>query len=140
MKNLSISIERKDLKVHFEGISESNPDSPIQFDFGPPVGDGKGFSGLETLLMSFAGCVSTTIVFLLGRSGKHVSTYKANIEGIRCETPLSLKEIDMKIYIKSDDITVDDMNEVIKRAKVVSPVCQAIKNNVIVEINYELVK
>ena len=32
------------------------------------------------------------------------------------------------------------MNEVIKRAKVVSPICQAIKNNVIVEINYELVR
>ena len=90
--------------------------------------------------MSFAGCVSTTIVFLLIRSGKHISTYKATIEGIRCETPLSLNEVDMKIYIKSDDITSEDMDGVINRAKIASPVCQAIKNNVIIEINYELIK
>jgi hypothetical protein len=50
MKNLLINIERKDSKVHFEGVSESNSDSPMQFDFEPPIGEGNGFSGLETLL------------------------------------------------------------------------------------------
>jgi uncharacterized OsmC-like protein len=137
MSNFFVEIERKQ-KMHFDGISKGNPDFTIPFDFTPPIGDGQGFAGLELLLMSFAGCVSTTIIFLLERGGKHVSSYTATAEGIRNERPLALKEIHFNIHIKSDDITEADMINVMKQAEGVSPVWQAVKNNIIVKTFFEL--
>ncbi|MDP4133240.1 MAG: OsmC family protein [Bacillota bacterium] len=138
MANLQVKIERTNQKVHFNGVSESNQDISIPFDFAPPIGDGKGFAGLELLLMSFVGCVSTAIVFLIGRLGKSVSSYTAEAEGIRTEQPLGLKEISMKIHIKSDDITETDMENAIKQAETISPVWQAVKNNITVHIYFDL--
>lgn len=138
MANLLVNVKRTNQKVHFEGVSTANPDFVIPFDFTPPLGDGKGFAGLELLLMSFTGCVSTTIVFLLGRSGKHISSYTANAEGIRSEQPFALKEICFNIHIESDDITETDMENVIKQAEAISPVWQAVKNNISVKMTFEL--
>lgn len=114
MANLLVNVKRTNQKVHFEGVSITNPDIVIPFDFAPPLGDGQGFGGLELLLMSFTGCVSTTIVFLLERSGKHISSYTTSAEGIPSEQPLALKEIRFNIHIESNDITETDMENVIK--------------------------
>ena len=138
MANLVVEIKRTNQKVHFEGVSADNPGISIPFDFTPPLGDGQGFAGLELLLMSFAGCVSTAIVFLLGRSGKHIASYAATAEGVRREQPLSLSEIHFHVGIASEDITNGDMESVIQQAEAISPVWLAIKNNVAVDITFEL--
>jgi Predicted redox protein, regulator of disulfide bond formation len=138
MANLSVEIKRTNQKVHFEGVSKDNPGVSIPFDFAPPIGDGNGFAGLELLLMSFAGCVSTTVIFLLGRAGKHVESYTANAEGVRREQPLSLSEIHLHISIKSDDVTGSDIENALKQAEAISPVWLAVKNNVTVKTTYDL--
>jgi len=138
MANLVVEIKKTDNKVHFEGVSDTNPGIAIPFDYAPPLGNGHGFAGLEILLMSFAGCVSTTVVFLLGRSGKHISSYTASVEGIRSEHPLSLKEIRFHIRIESEDIMGTDMENAIKQAEAISPVWQAVKNNITIETTFEL--
>ncbi|PKL12582.1 MAG: osmotically inducible protein OsmC [Spirochaetae bacterium HGW-Spirochaetae-8] len=138
MANLVVEIKKTDEKVHFEGVSNKNPGMVIPFDYAPPLGNGQGFAGLEILLMAFAGCVSTTIVFILGRSGKHISAYTASAEGIRNEHPLSLKEIKFHIRIKSEDIKDTDMENSIKQAEALSPVWQAVKNNMTFETTFEL--
>ena len=138
MENLVVEVKRTNQKVHFEGVSDANPDMLIPFDFVSPLGDGNGFAGLELLLMSFAGCVSTAIVFLLGRSGKHITSYTARAEGIRRERPLSLEEIRFHIRIKSEDITSVEMEDAIRQADAISPVWQAVKNNVTVKTTFEL--
>ncbi len=138
MSNLLIKIKKTNQKVHFEGVSDGNPDIVIPFDYAPPLGDGQGFGGLELLLMSFTGCVSTTVVFLLGRAGKHIASYTAEAEGIRSEQPLALKEIHFNICIESDDITETDMENVIKQAENISPVWQAVKNNITVKTTFKL--
>lgn len=140
MGNLAVKVTRTDNKVHFEGVSETNPGITIPFDYAPPLGSGSGFAGLELLLMSFAGCVSTTAVFLLGRMGKHISSFSASAEGIRSEHPLSLKEICFHICIESEDVTDKDMETVLKQAEAVSPVWQAVKNNIAVKTSFELRK
>jgi len=139
MSDLLIEVKRTNQKLQFEGVSQSNPGRVIPFDFAPPLGDGDGFAGLELLLMSFSGCVSTAVVFLLERSGKHVSDYTAQIKGIRSEHPLTLREIHMNIRIESKDITETDLENVSKQAEAISPVWQAIKNNVAVKISFELI-
>jgi len=138
MDNLLVTIKRTDLKVHFEGVSKDNPDVSVPFDFSPPIGEGKGFAGLEMLLMTLAGCISTTLVFLLGRAGKHIEAFSATAEGIRSERPLALKEVGMVVQIKSDDISASDMETVIRQAEAMAPVWQAVKNNVLVKIDFEL--
>lgn len=139
MTNLTVSVKRTNQKLHFEGVSVNNPDISIPFDFTPPLGDGCGFAGLELLLMSFTGCVSTTVIFLLQRMDKHIESYSASAEGVRSEHPLALKEIHLTIHIKSEDITDSDMKNVIKQTEIFSPVWQAIKNNVNAEVTYELI-
>jgi len=138
MENLVVEIKRTNQKVHFEGVSTSNPDITIPFDFTPPLGDGQGFAGLEMLLLSFAGCVSTAVVALLGRAGKHIASYAATAEGVRRENPLSLSEILFRIRIASPDVTAEDMRTVIRQAEAISPVWLAIKNNVDVKVTFEL--
>jgi len=52
-------------KVRFIGVSNTNPNQPITFDYKPSIGDGQGYNGLELLLMSLCGCSATAIVYLL---------------------------------------------------------------------------
>ena len=51
-----VTVHLANEKVQFIGVSASNPDRFITFDYKPPIGDGKGFNGLELLLMSLGGC------------------------------------------------------------------------------------
>ena len=74
-------------KVQFTGVSKSNPDRPIAFDYKAPIGDGQGYNGLELLLMSLAGCSSTAVVYLLRKMGKNVSGMKVNAKGVRRSQP-----------------------------------------------------
>lgn len=138
MENLVVEIKRTNQKLHFEGVSAFNPGITIPFDFTPPLGDGQGFAGLELLLLSFSGCVSTAVVFLLGRAGKHIASYAATVEGVRREHPLSLSDIHFHIRIESQDIAAEDMEAVIRQAEAISPVWLAVKNNINVKITYEL--
>lgn len=138
MSNLLVEIKRINQKVHFEGVSVDNPNITIPFDFAPPYGDGQGFGGLELLLMSFAGCVSTAIVVLLNRTGKHITSYSAKFEGFRTEKPLSLSAIKFHISVGSEDLTNEDVEGVIKAAADLSPVWLAVKHNVAVESSYEI--
>lgn len=138
MADLNVEMTRTNRKVHFEGVSAANPNLPIPFDFAPPLGDGNGFAGLELLLMSFAGCVSTTVVFLLGRAGKNVGGYRASARGVRREQPLSLAEIHLHLQLEVEGGTDADMETVLKQAEALSPVWQAVKNNIAVAVTYTL--
>ncbi|MPM14048.1 hypothetical protein SDC9_60408 [bioreactor metagenome] len=138
MDNLLVTVTRTDLKLHFEGVSKDNEDFSVPFDFAPPIGEGNGFAGLELLLMALAGCISTTLVFLLGRAGKHIKAFSATAEGIRSERPMTLKEVHMGVQIKSNNISASDMETVIRQAEAMAPVWQAVKNNVLVKIDFEL--
>lgn len=138
MADLSAQIVWKSRKLQFEGVSASNPDRPLPFDYSPPLGDGDGFAGLELLMLSLAGCVSTTIVFLLGHMGKTLTAYSAAVEGTRSEHPLALKEVHMKVSLAAAGLTSEDMSAVLARAEQMAPVWQAVKGNVSVVIDYEI--
>ena len=88
--------------------------------------------------MTLAGCISTSLVFLLGRAGKHIESFCATAEGIRSERPMTLKEVRMAVKIKSDDVSQSDMETAIRQAEVMAPVWQAVKNNILVKIDFEL--
>lgn len=138
--NFKAGIALKNQKLKFKGVSESNSTRSIAFDYSEPLGDGDGFRGLELLLLSFGGCVSTAIVFLLRRQGKNIDTFKMNLEGVKKENPLSIEKILFEIEIASDNISTENMQVVIKNAEAVSPVWNMIKGNTKVEGSFILKK
>lgn len=136
--HFELAVTLKNQKVLFEGVSRDNPTRPIAFDYVPPAGDGQGYKGLELLLMSFSGCVSTAIVFLLRKMGKSIDSYKMDVQGYRREQPLSLEKIVGNISITSKDITNEDMQGVIAKAREISPVWRSLNENIQAEITYDL--
>jgi uncharacterized OsmC-like protein len=124
-------------KVKFLASTNLRPEKEIAFDYVPPVGDGEGYLGLELLLTSFAGCVSTAIVFLLRKMGHTVSAYKMRAEGIRQENPISLKKINAEITLGDMAVPDADIQKAIAMASNISPVWLAIKNNVDVSVSYK---
>ena len=136
MENLYVDFKLANQKVKFTAVSRSNPGRPVTLDYVPPLGDGDGFAGLELLLVSFCGCVSTAVVGLLRRSGKNIIAYEGTATGIRQENPLSLKKIIFEIQVRSDDAKNEDVEKILAYAATISPVWLAIKNNVEVETKY----
>ncbi len=135
---IEINLELVNEKVKFTGVSKANQNTPITIDYLPPIGDGEGFLGLELLVMSFAGCVSTGIVAILRKMGKNVLGYKMSVTGFKKENPVLLEKIIFDIMVESADISEEELQKVVKKAEEISPVWIAIKNNVEVEWNIKL--
>ena len=127
-------------KVQFTGISTSNTDRPIAFDFKPPIGDGQGYNGLELLLMSFVGCSGTTIAYLLRKMGKSIIGLKINAKGVRRDQPpLKFEKIFLEFVLASEDVEDTDIRKAIQLAEdSICPVWQMIKNNVEITTDYKI--
>lgn len=138
MENIIVELKRTKGNVHFETVSADHPAITVPFDYTPPLGLGEGLAGLEALVMTFSGCVSTAVVGLLLRLGKHVDGYSVRAEGERNEQPLSLKKILFHVSIVSSDVTADEMEKVMHQAEIISPVWIAIKGNVEVATSYQI--
>jgi putative redox protein len=135
-----VTVELTNEKVRFAGVSTSNPDRPIVFDYKPPIGDGQGYNGLELLLISFAGCSGTAIAFLLRKMGKTVSRLKVQAKGLRREQPpIKFEKISLEFIVDSGDAQDKDIQRAIRLAEEsVCPVWQMIKNNVEVTTGYKI--
>ena len=136
-----VTVDLTNDKVQFIGVSKSYPDRPITFDFGPPLGDGQGYNGLELLLMSLAGCSGTTIVYLLRKMGKNISGLKVTAKGKRRdEPPIKFETIFIEFMLNSKDTKDEDFQKAIRLAEEsICPVWQMIKNNVEVTSEYEII-
>jgi uncharacterized OsmC-like protein len=134
---LFVNVRLANQKVKFLASTNLRPEKEIAFDYVPPVGDGDGYLGLELLLTSFAGCVSTAIVFLLRKMGHTVSAYKMRAEGIRRESPISLEKINAEITLGDSSIPEADVQKAVSLASNISPVWLAIKSNVQVSVSYK---
>lgn len=134
---LYVDLKLENEKVKFRVASNLRPDQGIIFDYVPPLGDDEGFQGLEVLLISFAGCVSTVITTLLRRMGNNVTHYEMRAYGTRRMNPLSLEKINAVITLNSDGVNTEDVQKSIDQVASISPVWIAIKNNVQVTIDYK---
>jgi putative redox protein len=136
-----VTVHLANQKVQFVGVSKSNPDQSIAFDYKPPIGDGQGYNGLELLLMSLCGCSATAIVYLLRKMGKTVSGLEVNAKGIRREQPpIKFEKIFIEFILNSNDTKDADIQKAIQLAEQsVCPVWQMIKNNVEVVPAYKII-
>ena len=112
---LEVTVNLINQKVQFTGVSKSNPDCPITFDYKPPIGDGQGYTGLKLLLMSFSGCIATTILYLLRKMGKNISGFKVNAKGTRRDQPpIKFQKIFFEFIINSQDTEEADIQKAIQ--------------------------
>ena len=139
-EQLEISLELVNDKIQFKGFARNN--EPILMDYFPPLGDGDGYTGLELLLVSFAGCSSTSIVYLLRKLGKNVAGLRVSSRGERKDKPpLSFKKIFIEYTLTSDNSTESDMEKVLKMSEEnVCPVWDMIKGNVEIFPTFKIVK
>ena len=137
-KQLEVTVNLTNQKVQFTGVSRSN--SPITFDYGPPLGDGQGYTGLEMLLMSLAACSGTSIVALLRNMKKNVSGFRVNGKGIRrSEHPTSFQKIFLEYTLNSKDAEDKDIEKAIQLSEEnYCPVWDMVKNNVEVITEYKI--
>jgi len=135
---LEVSVNLINDKVQFTGLSRSNPE--IVCDYFPPLGDGQGYTGLELLLMSFAVCSATSIVFLLRNMKKTVSGFKVNAKGIRKEVhPTSFEKIFLEFIVDSPDVNDSDVKRAIRLSEeTYCPVWDMIRNNVEILTEYKI--
>ncbi len=126
-------------KVQFKGTSISNPDQPILFDYKAPIGDGQGYNGLELLLMSFAGCSGTTVLYLLRKMGRTIRGMTVQAKGLRQDQPpIKLQKIFLHFTVDSEDAVDSDIQKAIQLAETsICPVWQMIKNNTEVIPNFK---
>jgi putative redox protein len=106
----------------------------------PPIGDGRGYNGLELLLMSFAGCSGTTIVYLLRKMGKSVTGLKMNARSVRWDQPpLKFEKIFHQFLLESADVEVSDIRKALHLAEdSTCPVWQMVKNNAGIAAEYSI--
>jgi putative redox protein len=117
-------------KVQFIGKTRSNP--AVVMDYFPPIGDGQGYTGLELLLVSLAGCVGTSVVGILRKMKKTITGFKVNAQGIRRQQhPTSFQKIFLEFVVDSPDAQEADVQKAIRLSEEsICPVWAMLKNNV----------
>ncbi|MFA6366923.1 MAG: OsmC family protein [Bacteroidales bacterium] len=137
-KEVISSIELINDKINFKGEVETN--QPVLIDYIPPYGDGNGYTSLELFLLSLSSCLGTSVLTLIRRTGKSVTSLKIDSKGYRkTEHPTSFKMIELKLYIKSLNVENIDVDKAIKLSEdMLCPVWNMIKGNVEVKVNYEI--
>jgi putative redox protein len=139
-KELNASITLVNDRLHFKTIVGEN--EPISIDYTPPLGDNLGYTSLELFLLSLSSCVGSSVLTFLRKMRKTISGFEIYSMGIRREEhPTCFKSILLTINLKSDDITEEDLNKVIKLSEdTYCPVWAMIKGNVEVEIKYNITR
>ena len=118
-------------KVQFRGVSELNPDRPVQFDYIPPIGDGDGFAGLELLLLSLAGCSATGVAYVVRKMGKTVDSLSVTATGVKVAgPPMKFETIDLEFLLKSPGLSEAETKRVLSIVEEsVCPVWAMIRGN-----------
>ena len=137
-RNLEVKGKLIDDKVQFTATARDNP--PVQFDFFPPIGNGKGYTGLEGLLMSLAVCSATTLAYLLRKDGKTISGCEVAAEGTMKELPsVGFESAVLYFDLASPDVTPEDMDRTIDLARdAACPVWQMVKGNFEISTSYNI--
>jgi len=140
-EQLEVTVNLVNQKVLFTGVSRSNPGRPIAIDYTPPLGDGQGYTGLELLLMSLAGCSGTSVVCLLRKMGKSITGFEVHAKGARRDVhPTSFQKIFLEFIVHSGDAQDQDVQKAIRLSEEsICPVWAMLKNNVEIAAEYRII-
>jgi putative redox protein len=122
-------------RLHFEGLADQN--QPVSIDYTPPLGANLGYTSLELLLLSLSSCIGSSILTLLRKMRKNITSFEIDSRGIRKqEHPTAFKTIILDIKLSTPDTSTDDIRKVIKLSEdTYCPVWSMMKGNVEVLLN-----
>ncbi len=128
---IQVKVELLNDKVQFRGVSEANPNRPVQFDYAPPLGDGDGFAGLELLLLSLVGCSATSVAYVIRRMGKTVVSLTATAKGVKVDgPPMRFEAIELEFRLQSPGLSEEEATQVLSIVEEkVCPVWAMIRGN-----------
>ncbi len=136
---MEATITLTNAKVQFTGRTRQN--EAVTMDYFPPLGDGKGYTGLELLLMSLAGCSGTSVLYLLRKMGKDIAGFDVKASGTRRDQhPTCFSRIRIEFTVTSRDAKDADVQKAIKLSEEsVCPVWAMLKNSCEIAAGHKLV-
>ncbi len=136
---LEVMVSSTNQKLGYTGSLRDHP--PIPIDYIPPLGDGRGYTPLEMLLMSLGACSGGTIGLLLRKMGRTVTGITVNAKGTRREQhPTSFTSIHLEFIVTSADAKDSDLQKSIKLAEEsVCPVWAMVKGNAEITAEYRII-
>jgi putative redox protein len=132
---MELNISVGDLKGKMQLTGRGHTGHEVAIDYTPPLGDDKGFTSLELLLVSLASCSGHTIKFLLDKMGKSVEKLDVKVIGKRRmdEHPTVVTNAHLKYELKGDGLDLATVEKAIKMAEEkYCPVWAMLRNNVCV--------
>lgn len=139
-KEVLTSIKLINDKLNFIGKVDNN--EPIFIDYIPPLGDNLGYTSLELFLLSLTSCLGSSVLTILRRMKKKISDLNINAFGQRNEEhPTCFKEITINMKLKSNDVSKEEISNVIKLSEdSYCPVISMLNSSVKISIYFEIEK
>lgn len=137
-KSETLQTQLKLINERLKFIGATEGQQAINIDYLPPLGDNQGYTSLELFLLSFSSCLGSAMLVFLRRMNKTIQSFEIQSTGHRKqEHPTAFSSIHLNIYLKSDDITKDDLDRVLKLSEdTYCPVWSMIKGNVSIETTF----
>lgn len=137
-RTLTVKGTLVDDKVRFEASSRDNP--AVTCDFFPPLGTGRGYTGLEVLLMALAVCSATTLVYLLRKDGREVAGCGVEAAATLKERPgVGFEKAALHFSLASSDLSAEEVERALELARdSACPVWQMVKGNFDITTGYEI--
>ncbi|MBN2717028.1 MAG: OsmC family protein [Deltaproteobacteria bacterium] len=127
-------------RVQFEGHVDGQPS--VAIDYAPPLGDEKGYTSLELLLLSLSSCLGTAVATFLRRMNREVAGLEIMARGERKSThPTGFHTIHLDVRLTSSDASVAELEKTVASAEQsFCPVFAMVKNNVEIVTTVDVVK
>ncbi|OGW42193.1 MAG: hypothetical protein A2010_10635 [Nitrospirae bacterium GWD2_57_9] len=139
--NIELNVTVGDLKGRMQLTGKGHTGHTVPIDYTPPLGDDRGFTSLELLMVSLASCSGHTIQFLLGKMGKKLEKLDVQVNGTRRLDvhPTVLTDIRLQYALKGENLDGASVEKAITMAeKTYCPVWAMIRNNVSVSWEYTI--
>jgi len=109
---LTASVEWTD-KLHFWGKGEYG--QTVSVDYSPPLGDGKGYGGLDLLLMGLVACGAQTAMSLFIKMKQDVTKFTVSATGKRTtEHPTVFTDIKMDFVVEGNGLSAELIEKAIR--------------------------
>jgi putative redox protein len=130
MSQLNVEMKLIDNGLKFQTKAGNNPE--IITDYIPPLGNNEGYMPLELFLISFGTCVSGTVLPILRKMQKDIEEFSMKASGIRKpEHPTGFSKITFELFVKSKNITTEEILKVIKMAETTyCPIWSMLKDDI----------
>ena len=140
MGTLTATVQSTNQRMGF--LAEIRNMEPIVIDYVPPFGDDQGATPMELLLAALGACTSSGVGLLLRKKGRVVSRIEASVTGDRLEThPTVFRSIDVVLSVESDDVSDEDMAEVLQKAEtVLCPVYVMLAKATEIRVSHRIIK